>query len=491
MPFAGFEDFDACLKAMEEKGHDKESAERICGALKAKYEGGGDGEHSEGVLLPLSFVELVCPPCAQRMKALGWKAIRASIVTFQGMTPAALAGLCEKFGDAEGFRTRCMESSLVAEVDDPGAFCNWLKQQCLSELAEKREMSELAGWLEVFRAGDYGEKGSYTAEMLAQIAGDYHPALHEAPVVVGHPEHDKPAYAWVDGLRVRRNGAAVLEAHLAQVDPEFEQLVKAGRFKQRSIALYTQFPQTGRPYLRHLGFLGAQPPEVKGLRPIPFKSGDTEYIEFAVNIEGKMSDEKNEQVSTEDVGLVKKFLTALRAVFTEPTPKPAEDAATAFAEQKAQLEAQMKALAEKQAAFAEAERNASLDRWWSERLSKGKLLPAFEGTYGLQSLLKQLAGTTITLTFKETKDGKEVEQKRTAVEALQAFLEALPQMVRLDQVVKPSAKTKRRVKFTEPVRGAMIIAESVELAERAQALAEEKKISYAEALRLAQAEREA
>ena len=39
LPFAGFKDFDACVKKMKKDGHSKESAENICGALKHKYEG--------------------------------------------------------------------------------------------------------------------------------------------------------------------------------------------------------------------------------------------------------------------------------------------------------------------------------------------------------------------------------------------------------------------------------------------------------------------
>lgn len=131
-------------------------------------------------------------------------------------------------------------------------------------------------WIEIFRSGNYGERGRYTDADVERIAAAYNPRLHRAPVTVGHPEHDRPAYAWVDALRARRNGHAVLEAKLADVAPEFEQLVRAGRFRERSVALYTSFPQTGGPYLRHLAFLGAQPPEVKGLKPI-------QLHEFAAN----------------------------------------------------------------------------------------------------------------------------------------------------------------------------------------------------------------
>ena len=38
MPFAGFEDWDDCEKKMRKK-YDEETAKKICGKLKAKYEG--------------------------------------------------------------------------------------------------------------------------------------------------------------------------------------------------------------------------------------------------------------------------------------------------------------------------------------------------------------------------------------------------------------------------------------------------------------------
>ena len=114
-------------------------------------------------------------------------------------------------------------------------------------------------WMDVFRAGDYGEKGSYTSADLDAAVRNYDPAQHEAPVVIGHPEHDAPAFGWV--AAVRRVGNT-LQAKLRQVAPQFEALLREGRFKKRSVAFY----QTAKGLaLRHLGFLGAMPPEVKGL----------------------------------------------------------------------------------------------------------------------------------------------------------------------------------------------------------------------------------
>lgn len=133
-------------------------------------------------------------------------------------------------------------------------------------------------WVEVFRAGDYGSKGNFTVADLDRMAEDYDPSMHEAPVVIGHPAEDAPAWGWVEKLRRAGNS---LWAKLRQVQPEFEDMVRRGLFKQRSIALYSQFEKTGRPYLRHLGFLGAAPPHVKGLKPLFGFSGYAQVIEFS------------------------------------------------------------------------------------------------------------------------------------------------------------------------------------------------------------------
>lgn len=134
-------------------------------------------------------------------------------------------------------------------------------------------------WIEVFRAGEYGEKGRWTLADLDKLADAYNPELHAAPVVIGHPEHDAPAWGWVK--RLRRAGAS-LWAQLTKVAPEFEELLRQGRFLQRSVSLYKHLPVAGGPYLRHLGFLGAQPPAVKGLKPIlQFTEAGAGVVDFA------------------------------------------------------------------------------------------------------------------------------------------------------------------------------------------------------------------
>ena len=65
--------------------------------------------------------------------------------------------------------------------------------------------------------------------------------------------------------------------------PQFTDWVAAGRYKKRSASFYTadhpSNPTPGKPYLRHVGFLGAQPPAVKGLAD--FAGTDEPVYEFA------------------------------------------------------------------------------------------------------------------------------------------------------------------------------------------------------------------
>ena len=128
---------------------------------------------------------------------------------------------------------------------------------------------------DIFRVGTHtsssGATISFTAEDLHASVDAYDTQLHEAPIVVGHPKQDAPAYGWIKTLALTGDR---LRATPHQVDPGFSDLVKSGRFKKISASFYApdspQNPKPGVYYLRHVGFLGAQPPAVKGLRPGSF-----------------------------------------------------------------------------------------------------------------------------------------------------------------------------------------------------------------------------
>ena len=126
------------------------------------------------------------------------------------------------------------------------------------------------GPIGILKPGRYtsadGTAVEFTAEDLQKAADAYDPSVHEAPIVVGHPADDAPAWGWVAAARYDRG---VLWALPWQVDPAFSELVRAGRYKKVSASLYRPDaptnPKPGVWYLRHVGFLGAAPPAVKGL----------------------------------------------------------------------------------------------------------------------------------------------------------------------------------------------------------------------------------
>lgn len=143
----------------------------------------------------------------------------------------------------------------------------------------------MAKLFEIFKAGTRADNNGRTVTIteadVAGAAAAYDPALHEAPLVVGHPKTDAPAYGWVSGLHA---DGGVLSADFAQVDDDFAGLVNDGRYKKVSASFYPpdspSNPKPGSWYLRHVGFLGAQPPAVKGLSAVSFAEDDV-YVEFS------------------------------------------------------------------------------------------------------------------------------------------------------------------------------------------------------------------
>ena len=143
--------------------------------------------------------------------------------------------------------------------------------------------------IEIFRGGTHtdmrGTTLAFGESEIVDIAAAYDPALSEAPIVIGHPRTDAPAYGWVKSLSARGDR---LYAEPDQVDAAFAELVESGRYKKVSACFYRPAapanPKPGAYYLRHVGFLGAQPPAVKGLAPVEFAESpedDLLLVEFA------------------------------------------------------------------------------------------------------------------------------------------------------------------------------------------------------------------
>lgn len=140
--------------------------------------------------------------------------------------------------------------------------------------------------IKIFKVGTHtsmqGVRKEYTRDMLADCVAAYNPQTHEAPFVLGHPKHDDPAYGWADHLELSDDG--YLLAYPKKVDADFAENVNAGKHNKVSSSFYLpdspNNPTPGKLYLRHVGFLGAQPPSVKGLGTVQFAENEEGVVDF-------------------------------------------------------------------------------------------------------------------------------------------------------------------------------------------------------------------
>jgi hypothetical protein len=147
--------------------------------------------------------------------------------------------------------------------------------------------------IEIFRAGrhtdDSGTVHNFSAADVAGMVHAYDPSLREAPLTIGHPADNLPAYGWVQGLALNASGNLAMNAH--QVQPQFAEMVDKKLFKKRSACFYPpQHPNNPKPgnwYLRHVAFLGAQQPAIAGLAG--FATSDAGTVRFSEDSPGAAS----------------------------------------------------------------------------------------------------------------------------------------------------------------------------------------------------------
>lgn len=246
-----------------------------------------------------------------------------------------------------------------------------------------------------------------TAEDIAAIAAAYDPARYQAPVVIGHPETDDPAWGWIVGATAEQDGLW-LDVELL---PEMADLVREGRYRAVSVSLWMPDapgnPAPGVWSLKHLGYLGAVPPAVKGLAPTRLDAAQRAAPTITITM-------------TETAEASSKETT-----MSEPTKPDTQTAQLAEREAK---------LAEREAAIARREREIRRAAYAQEleaHVAAGRILPAEKGE--LVELMERLEGAAaITLA-----EGGE----RSALDALRGFLARLPQRVALGEHAKPAAKT--------------------------------------------------
>ena len=180
-----------------------------------------------------------------------------------------------------------------ADKADPKAYCSTIMRSI-------EGMSE-TDWFEVFKAGDYGDKGTYSETDLEDIVSSFYQAGHIPPVIIGHHEdEDIRKNELTDGhvIALKRDGDKLLAR--ANVTPEHAKLWQDNKLLTWSVGLYKQMKDTGKVALRHLAALGKTPPEVKGLKykPVFTFSADAENGDYyTIDMEDTMSKELTDRIA--------------------------------------------------------------------------------------------------------------------------------------------------------------------------------------------------
>lgn len=355
-------------------------------------------------------------------------------------------------------------------IDPTGFEKKYLKS---SEHSEQPDFSN--GWIEIFRAGDYSAQGKANIGRsdLERVVANYDPQFHEAPVVVGHPKDDAPAYAWVGEVALKGDS---LMARERQVDPAFAELRREGRFKKRSAAFY-QDADGSVIGLRHVGWLGAQPPAVKGLQDVAFDDHGQNFVEMTLDEEDSMVvDEKTvrEQIAAFFAEMFGRKQSGAPANFSEDDVKRIASEAAAAAAKPLQTEiAKLQGDLTSQAAkFSEQQRTAAgselrqrTDAVVGKLKASGHWIPAFDKMM-LPAIFAELAASEKKLEFGEGDQKKQV----SVLDAFVEFLEGLPKIVRGGRVVSGAAPAAKAGKTGDP------------LTDMAMARAADKKITFSEAL---------
>ncbi|WP_027670081.1 hypothetical protein [Rheinheimera baltica] len=145
--------------------------------------------------------------------------------------------------------------------------------------------------LEIFKTGkrtdSKGRQWDFTDSVIDEVVSGYDPAVFSAPLVVGHPSMDAPAYGWVNSLSLDNT---ILKAEPVDVEPQFAALVNEKRFPKISASFFPPEhpanPKPGKWYLQHVGFLGAHAPAIPGLKAASFGASgadDVVTVEFAAS----------------------------------------------------------------------------------------------------------------------------------------------------------------------------------------------------------------
>lgn len=331
----------------------------------------------------------------------------------------------------------------------------------------------------IFRPGKHtascGTAVEFTEEDLKRAVEAYNPQLYAAPLVIGHPKTEDRAYGWAERISYEDGH---LVAHPDKVEPQFAELVEQGAYRNRSASWYMpnhpNNPVPGVLYPKHIGFLGAVPPALKGLGDVQFQEEQhpEQVLEFAAvdeaawgianavsamarllrrlreqRIEEKGIEDADQLVPDYTIADAEATANALREAasksaglvpgFTEPTATPNQGTTTMTPEQIAKLQADHAAAQARLAEFAQRETAlaaaehlatvAAISAQLEPLVTSGRILPASRKTLAEFAATLADDDASRTIEFGEPVDGATPKVSPRAF--LLGFLGTLPKSV--------------------------------------------------------------
>lgn len=341
--------------------------------------------------------------------------------------------------------------------------------------------------IEVFRPGTFtsmeGRSLTYSAADLKAMADAYDYDTAPAPVVVGHPSTDAPAFAWAKSFDFDATSGR-LYATVGEINPAFAEEVKKGSYKKVSLQLFAPEqpanPTPGTWYPKHIGFLGGAAPAVSGLKNVAFSASEGS-VTFAASFGERGFEETASLLRTMRDFLIEKFgmeaadkalpayrIEWLSEAVIEP-PKQPSFAAPVPSDPKTTP-----------ASFAERDELVKLRREIAagkvdKLIDAGKVLPVFKDE--ILSFAASL-DETATVSFA---DGKEVPSR----DWFMSYLERQPKQVSFGAFnLGPDPETKTTAIPTP--EGFAVDQTNTAMYHRIREIARDKGVSFSEAIDIAQ-----
>lgn len=316
-------------------------------------------------------------------------------------------------------------------------------------------------YFEVFKAGNYPQ-GKFTQSEVQELAKNYDPSFCEAPITLDH-EQKGPAYGWVDKLK-EEDGK--LKAAFKDLSEDLKEFVNKGKYKKISVEIYREL-EGKKPYLKAVSFLGASIPQVKGMKAVEFKEGESDVYIFETEVE------ENDDI--QEIENLKSTITDLKgqiAKFKEDNKKNTE--IKSLKEQVKDLTLELAKFKDEAAGkdelarelkdIKETLRTKDFNEFIEQHVSQGILTPANKDA--VFSILQDLDNI------------KKFDESSNSIEQFKSFISSLPKQVEFDEIAKKKATKKE----DEALKYADADEESLEIFKEAKALAEAENITFKDAL---------